>query len=148
MGKTPRWKLILSLVKHHFSYQKEYCLIGVLFRSSRNAKVTFVDREDKKWHPVEQSTKGHFVFDLLGQFNDKMEDVVYLDTIYDEPESQDKTEIPDEILELHDEIVKVKVWEVFTDRANLTATLENKCIETAIFSLQNGWDLRKRLARA
>ena len=50
----------------------------------RNAKVTFVDSNSSHWYDVERSAKGHFVFDLLGQFEDRIEDAIYLETVYEE----------------------------------------------------------------
>ena len=105
----------------------------------RNSKVQLLDRLPEGWKDVEQSIKGHFLFDLLGSFKhvdetamcaedaeDDDQDHVYLLTKNTDQPDETKGEwkrTPDDIL---DEILlstqrrpaarPIVIWEVFVDR--------------------------------
>jgi hypothetical protein len=47
----------------------------------RHAKIMLADRPEKSWQPVEIGEKGHFLFDLLGEFSDttKNDETYFMD---------------------------------------------------------------------
>ena len=94
--------------------------------------------------------KGHFVFDLLDGVEKLYGEALYLDTVYEEPDKLETTIIiPEEILNATLYQERAKIWEVFVDEGSFSkqcVVLDPKA-EVQIFSLNNGWDFSKRIAR-
>ena len=86
----------------------------------RNAKMNFADR-DREWHDVEQSEKGHFVFDLLDGVEKYYGEALFLDTVYEEPETADEIDFPDE-LALITSFRDPVIWEVLSMRGTFPSS--------------------------